>query len=368
LDSSVIAADQFKDLGRVVDVRSYGQGHIHETYLATLDGGFKKNFILQRLNLHVFPQPSLILQNLRSVTEHALAHQRRLSLFPGGRWELPFLLPARDGRDYWVDGQGSFWRALHFIDKACSFETILDLNHAREVGQALGFFHRLIYDLPLDKLVDTLPGFHITPSHLEIFDQVLTAHPPPDSPEVDFCRHFIDRRRSKADTLEKAKAEGRLSLRPIHGDPKVNNVLMDTTTRRAVSLIDLDTVKPGLIHYDIGDCLRSCGNRLGEDPVDRGKVYFDPAVGQAILQGYLAMTGEFLDEEDHHYVYEALRLIAFELGVRFFTDYLAGNIYFKVKYKNQNLNRSLVQFKLTESIEAQADAIRALINDLQWKK
>jgi hypothetical protein len=365
LQPPAVAADFFKDRGRVVDVRGYGHGHIHETFLVTLDGGFRQKFILQRLNLRVFPQPFFLLKNLRSVTEHALAHQERLAIIPGGRWELPFLLPARDGRDYWIDDQGSFWRALSFIDGAYAYDTILNLEHAREVGQALGLFHRLIHDLPVDRLADTLPGFHITPAYLEIFDRVLAAHRLSDSTEVTFCLRFIDRRRSQVNILEKAKAEGRLPLRPIHGDPKVNNVLIDLTTRRAVSLIDLDTVKPGLIHYDIGDCLRSCGNRLGEDPADWQAVYFDPAVGQAILRGYLSLAGGFMQEEDYHHIFEALHLIAFELGLRFFTDYLAGNVYFKVKYKKQNLNRALVQFRLTESIEAQAGSIRKIIKDLQ---
>jgi hypothetical protein len=367
LDSSFLAADQFRGSGRIADLRGYGQGHINETFLVTLTGGSTQHFILQRLNHRVFPEPHLIIQNLKVITKHALAHQERLASFPGGRWEIPFLFPARDGRDYWVDNQGFFWRALNFIEQTRSFDTIDDLDHAQEVGRALGFFHYLFYDLPLENLADTLPGFHITPFYLEAFDQILASHPLPDSPGVSFCLDFIDRRRSEAGLLEKAKTEGRLLLRPIHGDPKVNNVLIDITTRRAVSIIDLDTIKPGLIHHDIGDCLRSCGNRFGEDPVDREKVFFDPQVGEAILRGYLAMTGQLLNEADYHFFYEALHLITFELGLRFFTDYLAGSVYFKIKYPQHNLNRALVQFKLTESIEAQADAIRGFINNLKWK-
>jgi hypothetical protein len=141
--------------------------------------------------------------------------------------------------------------------------------------------------------------------------------------------------------------------------------MLDVSTQQAVSMIDLDTVKPGLVHYDIGDCLRSGCNLLGEETEQWEKVCFEPDLCQAILQGYLAQAKDFLTEHDYAYIYDAIRLIAFELGLRFFTDYLAGNLYFKVKHPDHNLMRSLVQFKLVESIEAQASAINAIIKDIQ---
>jgi Ser/Thr protein kinase RdoA (MazF antagonist) len=153
-------------------------------------------------------------------------------------------------------------------------------------------------------------------------------------------------------------------VRPIHGDPKVNNVMVDTATGCAVSLIDLDTVKPGLVHYDIGDCLRSGANLLGEETEQWDRVRFDPGVGRAILRGYLQQARDFLTDNDLAYLYDAMRLLAFELGLRFFTDYLAGNIYFKARHREHNLKRALVQFKLTESIEFQAPALQGLIREL----
>jgi Ser/Thr protein kinase RdoA (MazF antagonist) len=165
--------------------------------------------------------------------------------------------------------------------------------------------------------------------------------------------------------LEKAKAQGRLGLRPIHGDPKVNNVMMDTDTGQAISIVDLDTVKPGLVHYDIGDCLRSGCNPLGEETEKWEAVLFDPDLCQAILQGYLSLARDFLTDNDYEYLYDAIRLIAFELGLRFFTDYLEGSVYFKANHQEHNLARALVQFKLTESIESQATAIHAIIQEIR---
>ena len=140
--------------------------------------------------------------------------------------------------------------------------------------------------------------------------------------------------------------------------------MMDLATGQAVGLVDLDTVKPGLVHYDLGDCLRSGCNPLGEETEHWEAVRFDPDLGRAILQGYLALAGDFLTDHDYDYLYDAIRLLAFELGLRFFTDYLEGNVYFKARHRDHNLARALVQFKLTESIESQAAAMRAIIRDL----
>jgi Ser/Thr protein kinase RdoA (MazF antagonist) len=165
--------------------------------------------------------------------------------------------------------------------------------------------------------------------------------------------------------LERAKAAGLLLPRPIHGDPKVNNVMLDSTTGQAVALVDLDTVKPGLIHYDIGDCLRSCCNPAGEETLDLGAVRFDLDLCRDVLGGYLSAASGFLTAADYDHLYAAIRLISFELGLRFFTDHLAGDVYFRVDHPGHNLQRALVQFRLTESIEAQEGQIGGLIEALR---
>jgi Ser/Thr protein kinase RdoA (MazF antagonist) len=150
----------------------------------------------------------------------------------------------------------------------------------------------------------------------------------------------------------------------MHGDPKVNNVMIEEATGRAISLVDLDTVKPGLIHYDIGDCMRSGCNPLGEETENWEAVHFDPETGAAILEGYLTQARAFLTPADYEYLFDSIRLLTLELGIRFFTDHLAGNVYFKVKHPRHNLQRALVQFKLTESIEAHEGEIRNIINKM----
>jgi Ser/Thr protein kinase RdoA (MazF antagonist) len=365
LDNLIVVADQFVPHGKVIAVEEYGNGNVNDTFLVTLDFKEEKYFILQRINTQVFRRPELVMRNLRTFSDHVRQRLQSGPLSPGRRWEVVRVLSAEDGQDHWIDPSGSFWRALSFIDGAQSFATIEDNEHGKEVGFALGMFHNLLSDLSSEKLVDTLVGFHITPSYLLHYDEVLAQKRPKKSTEVDYGLQFIEKRRGWSNVLENAKGQGRLGLRPIHGDPKVDNVMIDNSTGQAISIVDLDTVKPGLVHYDIGDCLRSGCNPLGEDPDEWEQVHFDSELCQAILQGYHSLARDFLTENDYEYLYDAIRLISFELGLRFFTDYLAGNVYFKANHQEQNLARALVQFKLTESIESQETSIRAIIQDMR---
>ena len=363
LDNVIAAAAQFKSRNNIANIQEFGNGNINSTFLVTLDSPEEKQFILQRINNQVFSQPELVMGNLRTFTEHISQRLESLPIDSNRRWEVPQVLSAQEKQDYWIDADGSFWRALSFIDASQSFDTIKDKEHAREVGYGLGMFHNLLSDLPTEKLADTLEGFHITPRYLQYYDQVLETKVPSQSPEINYCLKFVHERRELAHVLENAKTKGKLRLRPIHGDPKVNNILMDSTTGQAVSIIDLDTVKPGLVHYDIGDCLRSGCNSLGEETEQWEMIHFETNLCETILQGYLSLARDFLTEQDYEYLYDGIRLISFELGLRFFSDYLEGNIYFKAKHEEHNLTRALVQFKLTESIESQAKDIHSIIKE-----
>lgn len=371
-DHLISVAGRFKSQREIARVREYGSGNVNDTFLVVMDSGEDEPFILQRINTRVFRRPELVMRNMRIVTEHVHERLRRAPAGEGRHWEIPRVLPADDGRDYWIDSGGEFWRAISFIGNSRSFDTVNGAGHAGEVGYALGTFHNLVSDLPAEILGDTLEGFHITPLYLSHYDEVLgrlrkSPESPKsfESPEAEYCSNFIDARRDSVHVLEDAKDRGILRLCPIHGDPKVNNVLIDDGTGRAVGIVDLDTVKPGLVHYDIGDCIRSCCNPMGEAPERWEEVRFEPDLCRAIFRGYFSTAKDFLTEADYEYLYDAIRLIAFELGLRFFTDYLEGNVYFKVRHPEHNLLRALVQFKLTESIESRAGAIRAIIGDMK---
>ena len=364
LSNLIVIAEQFEPRYRILEICEFGSGNINETFLVTLDSLGNNHFVLQRLNTLVFRQPELVMLNVRTATAHAGRHLKRGPLDAGRRWEIPRVLLTADGRDHWLDSDGSFWRAISFIEDARSFETIKDIDHASEVGYALGVFHALLSDLSAGSLFDTLEGFHITPRYLRHYEKVLAGNKLAGSPEVDYCMRFIAERSSRGHILEDAINRGALRLRPIHGDPKVDNIMMDTATGQAVSIVDLDTVKPGLVHYDIGDCLRSGCNPLGEETEQWETTYFDLDLCTAIMRGYFSTAKGFLAGNDFFYMYDSIRLIPFELGLRFFTDYMEGNVYFKVRHPEHNLARALVQFKLAESIESQEAAIRSMIRDL----
>ncbi|MEH2193279.1 MAG: aminoglycoside phosphotransferase family protein [Nostoc sp.] len=362
-ENLVAIADQFAQQGKVTDIKAFGSGNINDTFLVALASSEEQHFVLQRINTQVFRQPKLIMQNMCTFTEHV---RKRLQHSPlNRRWEVPRVLLTKDAQDHCKDTDGSFWRAISFIENSQSFDTMRDRAQAQEIGYALGMFHNLISDLPPEKLADPLQGFHITPLYLQHYDKVLATANVCNNAEVDYCLRFVSDRQAFAYILENAKAEGKLPLRLMHGDPKINNVMFDIATQQAVSVIDLDTVKPGLVHYDIGDCLRSGCNPVGEETENWESVYFDTDLCQGILQGYLSVAKAFLTENDYAYIYDAIRLIAFELGLRFFADYLAGNTYFKVKHPEHNLARAIVQFKLTESIESQEMQIRNIIKDVK---
>jgi Ser/Thr protein kinase RdoA (MazF antagonist) len=352
------------------NIKPFGNGNINTTFLVALQGieakSLTTSFVLQRINTNVFPEPQLVMQNIRIYSNHL---RDRLAKVPlERRWEVPQVLLTDQGQDYWLTENGEYWRSLSFIADSQSFEVIENASQAREVGYALGTFHYLTSDLPPEKLADTLVGFHITPEYLRQYQEVLAKSEIPSSAELNYCFQVISDRQDLANILEDAKVSGKLLLRTMHGDPKVNNILFDQQTNLAMSLIDLDTVKSGLIHYDIGDCLRSGCNPLGEEVAEWESVNFDVELCSAILAGYLEVGRDFLTEHDYAYIYDAIRVITFELGLRFFTDYLAGNQYFTVKYPEHNLQRALVQFRLLESIEAQASVIQKIIQSAKAQK
>lgn len=336
-----------------------GQGLIHTTFQVQVQYAARSplTFVLQRLNCRVFPNPENVIDNVRVVTEHLA---RKCVSHPS--LIFPRLLPGNDGALLYRDAQGEIWRALSFISCSHSRDTLESLAQARDIGSVLGQFHGLLADLDPAALRDTLPGFHIAPEYLNHWDAAWRGWTGAITEPLQTCRAFVEERRAFVSVLENAKSAGQLPLRVMHGDPKVNNFLFDTRSERVVSLIDLDTVKPGLIHYDLGDCLRSACNRHGEDPEQSAAACFDVPMAKAILDGYFAAAGSMLRQSEYDFILPAIRLIPLELGMRFLTDYLSGNRYFRVQDPQHNLRRAQVQFQLVASIENQSTDIEQIIH------
>lgn len=360
-------ATRFDVPGRLVVLKPIGSGNVNDTYRAILRTVFsEEQFILQRINSSVFKDPAAVMRNMKKVTDHAHRRIREEADHADRIWQLPRVIPTKDGEDYIMDDNGQYWRALSLISSSTNYDKVTEPEHAAEAGLVLGHFQRIISDLPAEELEDTLPGFHITPNYLAAYDRISASEGAEkrraNVSEARRLTKFVEQRRGSVSILEDAKASGELHLRPIHGDPKITNVMIDNFTGKGTSIVDLDTVKPGLVHYDFGDAVRSSCNPAGEETGNLSEVFLDLDLFEALVRGYLTEACSFLTEADRRYLFDSIRLIAFELGLRFFTDYLAGDVYFKVKYEGQNLNRARVQFALCESIEAREGKMRTILN------
>ncbi|WLE96538.1 MAG: aminoglycoside phosphotransferase family protein [Candidatus Electrothrix communis] len=337
----------------IAALESLGGGIVNDTWCLTLQTG--KKYILQHLNPSVFPDPIAVQDNLRKVTEHIYAQlphprNRNFTLFRP--------VSNQAGAISYQDSKGAYWRLLTHIDQTRSLHSISTPGQAEEIGATLGLFHQLLATLPPESLTDPLPGFHNTPRYLAQYERVLSA---PLNPEAEDCRVFIERHRQDAFLLETARQQKSVRQQVIHADPKVANFLFSVDTKRVISLVDLDTVRPGLLLHDIGDCLRSCCNPLGEEVDNPEDILFRADFFASTVKGYLATAADLLTPEDKCLLVNSIWLISFELGLRFYSDYLVNNCYFKVNYPEQNLFRARIQFALARSITGQYDRLCALI-------
>ena len=350
------AAGRFRDVDEAVSITALGQGNINDTFL--VDDG-QRTIVLQRLNHAVFPRPEEVAANFVLVSRH-IARSSRIHAV---NFSCSQPVHTLSGELFYLDAQGNCWRAQTYVEHLPSRNLQLTRDTAAQLGRVLALFHQLTADLDPGRLSNPLPGFHITPLCLSQFDEAVASRRGAASPELSRCLGCVDSHRHIADRLEEAKRVGRLSLRTIHGDPKLDNIIF-TANGRAVGLFDLDTTGPGLIHYDLGDCLRSSCNRVGEAAESWDRVEFDLDTCEAVLAGYLQAAGTTLGPWDLHYIYDAMLVITFELGLRFLTDHLRGDPYFKVTSPHQNLYRALGQFRLADSIARQEKAIRACVDRL----
>ena len=366
-----LLANRFNVKGRLVTLVPFGNGNINDTFLAVYRNTFTETqVVLQRVNRAVFPRPEAIMANMHAITLHC--HEKLETDAAAGRddrvWQMPRIIKTKAGEDFTIDDDGEVWRVITRVLSAHAFDSAQSPEHALECGAALGHFHYLISDMDPASITDPLPGFHITSGYLTQYDETLQDTRARDilnaSMEAKRLARYIEERREFAVSLEKAETRGELKKRMFHGDPKVNNIMIDDFTGKGTAMIDLDTVSPGLVQIDVGDAVRSICNPAGEEELNLGKVTFDETLFQAFMKGYMKEAGAFMDAADRAWLFDAVRLLPFELGLRFFQDYLAGDRYFKVRQPGQNLNRARVQFRLCEAIEARERSIRAFLETL----
>lgn len=360
---------QFQLDGEVEHVEKFGSGNINDTYRSILRQPSELAYIHQKISQAVFPWPDKVMENIVRVTTHIREKMRQEH--PSDRRTTLELIPTKEGHLWYIDSAGEYWRTMAFISNAVTYDTVQNLTHAYEAGKILGNFQKSVVDIPPEHLHDTLPGFHHTPVYYDQFLHTLeTVHANPaiasrkQEPDSAELIKIIRGHESLVSLLMEPYQAGTLCDRVVHNDPKINNILLDEHTYQGVCIIDLDTVKSGLIHFDYGDCLRSAANPAGEEARDIRQVHFDVNIFEQITKGYLEEARAFLSEADIAYLIDSIKVIAFELGMRFFTDYLKGDVYFKVSEPKQNLNRAKVQLTLLKDIEAKETEIRRIMKRL----
>ena len=345
--------------GRLVDARRHGNGHINDTYAATYDeAGRQVRYIHQRINDRVFRQPERLMENVARVLAHAAARVRDL---PDPSRRVLTLVAARDGGAWVRDDDGHLWRTYLFIEGTRTWDVVETPAHAEAAARAFGRFQQLLADLPGSRLHDTIADFHNTRRR---FDALVSAVEADDENRAAAARDAIDvaiAHGPDVDRLLDAAAAGDVPERVTHNDTKVNNVLMDALTGEALCVVDLDTTMPGLAAYDFGDMVRTATNAAAEDEPDVTRVASRPEFFEAIARGYLAEAAGFLRPAEIDWLPFAGQLLALEQGLRFLTDHLRGDPYYRIHRPGQNLDRARAQFALMQSIERQQDAFTAIV-------
>jgi len=354
-------AGAFALSGEVEGFERYGSGHINSTYTVTLRGGAVPRVILQQINTSVFRDPEGLMANVGRVTRHLAG---KLAGAPDAGRRALSLVPTRDGADLHRDDGGDVWRAYTFIEGARSWDVLTSPRQAHEAAKAFGTFQRFLMDLPVPRLVETIPHFHDTTRRLERFAEVVAADRLNRAKDVSAEIAFVLSRETLAGSLTSLLASGVLADRVTHNDTKLNNVLLDDATGEGLCVIDLDTVMPGLLLWDFGDMVRTATNPVAEDERDASKVVADLAMFEALARGYLEAMGKDLTPAERDRLVLSGKLLTYECGMRFLTDHLEGDVYFRIHRPGHNLDRARTQFALLRSLEGNEERLSRLVESL----
>ena len=341
----------FETEGEPRSCERYGSGHINFTYLVVDSAGHK--YIMQRINQKVFRDPRVLMENAVAVTEYLRAGS-------SGREALTFV-PVRTGEKWHVDDSGEYWRMYEYVADSICFTKVESLGDFRESGWAFGNFQRLLGDFPASVLHETIPRFHDTPDRFENFKRAQSEDAAGRAGRVGGEIEFALKREGYANLLVGMLKSGELPLRVTHNDTKLSNVLFDINTRKALCVIDMDTIMPGLSVYDYGDSIRFGASTAAEDERDLGKVNLSMELLGAYTEGFLSSCGGSLTKNELECLRDGSKMMTLECGVRFLTDYLNGDVYFKTDRPDQNLDRCKTQFKLVSEMERRWDEMRRVI-------
>lgn len=340
-----------------VEIEPYGGGHINSTFLVNSN----PKYILQKINTHVFPNPVELMNNIELVTAHI---KNKLEAVGEDVSRGTFsVIKAKDGKNYVISENGDYYRVISFID-AISHDNIEDPSQLYRAAKVYGKFQKMLSDFDADSLFEVIPMFHHTPNRMKNLKKAIEENKSGrlDSvkADVEFALSYADRISEVVDGI----ADGTIPLRVTHNDTKLNNFLFDRDTDECLCMIDLDTVMPGSLLYDFGDALRVGASSAAEDETDLSKINFCIEPFEQFTRGLLeSMADEITERELQLLPYSEL-LMTFEVGIRFLTDYLDGDVYFKTAYPEHNINRARNQFKLVRDIDERMDELCALVKKI----
>lgn len=350
----------FDLVGEVVSCKKYGSGHINDTFLVVTKESTKEHrYILQRMNDEIFKDPVALMRNIKGVTEFL----REKIIKNGGdpKRETLNLVKTKEGLSHYVDENQNYWRVYLFIEDATSFDLVENIEDFYQSGKAFGDFQRLLADYPAHELVETIPNFHNTPLRFEAFKKAVREDVCGRVAMVQEEIAFVMEREKDMAVAQSMLEEGRLPLRVTHNDTKLNNIMIDNTTRKVICIIDLDTIMPGLSIFDFGDSIRFGANTAEEDERDLSKVSLSLPLFEAYAKGFLEGCQGSLTETEIRMLPMGAKLMTLECGMRFLTDFLQGDTYFKIHRENHNLDRCRTQFGLVADMEKKWDGMKQIV-------
>jgi len=336
----------------ITELAPFGNGHINDTFKVQLKNQ-PEAFILQKINVDVFPDPEGLVSNHTQIQEHLASLDTDL--------EIPSLLPTREGGYLVMDEVKGAWRMMNFIRDSYSVEVLSELKQAREAGRAFGWFARQCAPLDASRFKEAIRDFHRLSFRVRQLDEAIAANKAGRLAAVAHLVAFYKARQEKLLTIEQQVDRGEIPLRVTHNDTKINNLLF--RDGKACAVIDLDTVGPGILYFDFGDSLRTIANRAAEDEQNLDLVDFNPEAFEAFTRAYLKEAAPIVSPGETQGFYLAPVLMTFIMGIRFLADYLNGDLYYKTAFAEHNLVRSKVQGKLIESMEAQEAFMQTCIKE-----